>query len=67
MVDEAGKRTAGLVPLNDWERMQEALEELADIRAYDEAERNPIEQVPFECVLVTIEYQTAKLFPTSPV
>ncbi|MGB5831139.1 MAG: hypothetical protein WBG92_04020 [Thiohalocapsa sp.] len=58
VVDEAGNRTAVLVPLNDWERMQEALEELADIRAFDEAKRNPTEQVPFEQAMAEIDGDT---------
>jgi hypothetical protein len=55
VVDEAGKRTAVLVPLDEWERIQAALEELADVRAYDEAKRDPSDPVPFEQAMAEIE------------
>ena len=55
VVDGAGQRTAVLLPLDDWERIQDALEELADIRAYDEAKRHPSEPVPFEQAMAEIE------------
>jgi PHD/YefM family antitoxin component YafN of YafNO toxin-antitoxin module len=58
VIDEAGKRTAVLVPLQEWERIQAALEELADIRAYDEAKRHPSDPVPFEQAMAEIEAQT---------
>ena len=49
------KRTAVLVPLEEWERIQAALEELADVRAYDEAKRHPSDPVPFEQAMAEIE------------
>ncbi|MBK1706683.1 hypothetical protein [Halochromatium glycolicum] len=55
VVDGAGQRTAVLLPLDDWERIQDALEELAHIRAYDEAKRHPSEPVPFEQAMAEIE------------
>ena len=55
VIDEAGKRTAVLVPLEEWERIQAALEELADVRAYDEAKRHPSDPVPFEQAMAEIE------------
>jgi hypothetical protein len=55
VVDEAGRRTAVLVPLHEWERIQAALEELADVRAYDEAKRHPSDQVSFEQAMAEIE------------
>jgi PHD/YefM family antitoxin component YafN of YafNO toxin-antitoxin module len=58
VIDEAGKRTAVLVPLEEWERIQAALEELADIRAYDEAKRHPSDSVPFEQAMAEIESNT---------
>ncbi len=58
LVDEAGKRTAVLVPVEEWERIQAALEDLADIRAYDEAKRHPSDPVPFEQAMAEIEAQT---------
>ncbi len=48
LVDEEGNRKAIVVPIADWQRIVEALEELEDIRAYDEAKKNPSEVIPFE-------------------
>ncbi|MBM3494435.1 MAG: hypothetical protein FJX72_08970 [Armatimonadetes bacterium] len=48
VVDAAHRPTAVLVPLAEWERVVEQLEELADIRAYDAAKLGPQDAVPFE-------------------
>ncbi len=48
LVDEHGKRKAVVVPLATWQKILEALDELEDIRAYDEAKRRPSESIPFE-------------------
>jgi hypothetical protein len=55
VVDAAGNRTAVLVPISAWEEIIEALEELDDIRAYDEAKREPSDAIPFEQALSEIE------------
>lgn len=48
LVDEEGNRRAVVVPISDWEQIVEALEELDDIRAYDEAKKDPSEAILFE-------------------
>lgn len=48
LVDEEGNRKAVVLPLAAWQRIKEELEELNDIRAYDEAKAHPSEPVPFE-------------------
>ncbi|MCB1124847.1 MAG: hypothetical protein KDM81_00015 [Verrucomicrobiae bacterium] len=48
VVDTQGRRKAVVVPIAEWQRIQEALEELADIQAYDEAKQQPSELIPFE-------------------
>ena len=48
LVDEQGRRKAVVVPVAEWKQVLEALEELEDIRAYDDAKRHPSEPVPFE-------------------
>ncbi|MEM1203967.1 MAG: hypothetical protein AAGN66_12130 [Acidobacteriota bacterium] len=50
-----GERTAVIVPLEEWRSILEALEELADIRAYDEAKSQHSEVLPFEQALSEIE------------
>jgi hypothetical protein len=37
VVDENGKRVSVILPIEEYERLIDALEELQDIRAYDEA------------------------------
>ena len=59
MVDENGKRVAVLLSVEEYERMVEELEELEDIRAYDEAvaelERGEDELIPFDQAVREIE------------
>ena len=54
LVDEEGNRKAVLVPISSWQQILEALDELDDIRAYDEAKREPSNPVPFEQALSEI-------------
>ena len=51
LVDEAGNPKAVVLPLAAWQQIKEELEELEDIRAYDEAKAQPSEPVPFEQAL----------------
>ncbi|MGA2401071.1 MAG: hypothetical protein ABSG91_05110 [Syntrophobacteraceae bacterium] len=55
LVDEEGNRKAVVVPISDWEQIVEALEELDDIRAYDEAKRESSEAIPFEQAVSEID------------
>jgi len=48
LIDEHGHRRAIVVPMNEWQQILESLEELDDIRAYDEAKKYPSDAVPFE-------------------
>ncbi len=48
LVDEAGNRRAVVLPLAAWQQIKEELEELDDIRAYDQAKALPSEPVAFE-------------------
>jgi PHD/YefM family antitoxin component YafN of YafNO toxin-antitoxin module len=47
VVDEKQGRKAVILPLSDWDRLLEELEELDDIRAYDEAKADSQDAVPF--------------------
>ncbi len=55
LVDEKGNRKAVVVPISAWEQIVEALDELDDIRAYDEAKREPSDAIPFEEAMKEIE------------
>lgn len=52
IMDESGKRVSVIMPIEEYESMLEELEELEDIRAYDEAraalERGEDEVIPLE-------------------
>jgi hypothetical protein len=48
LVDEKGNRKAVVLPISSWQQILEALEELDDIRPYDEAKREPSDPIPFE-------------------
>lgn len=48
VVDEKQRRKAVLLPLSEWNRILEDLEELDDIRAYDRAKAGSQESIPFE-------------------
>jgi len=48
IVDDQQHRKAVLLPLAEWERILDELEELDDIRAYDLAKEQSAEKLPFE-------------------
>jgi hypothetical protein len=48
IVDENQNRKSVILPLEEWERIIEELEELDDVRAYDEAKTGPQDSIPFE-------------------
>jgi len=52
VVDENGKRVSVILPIEEYERLIETLEDLEDIRAYDEAkatlERGEDEVIPLD-------------------
>jgi len=55
LVDEKGEKVAVLVPIAVYERIVEELEELEDIRAFDEAKASGEPLIPFEQVIERIE------------
>ena len=55
LVDEKQRRKAVVLPVAEWERILEELEELDDIRAYDEAKEGPQESIPFEQAVREVE------------
>ena len=58
LTDAAGVRKAVLVPIAEWERILEALEDLDDIHAYDAAKRVSSDPVPFEQAVREIQSGT---------
>lgn len=48
VVDEHHNRKAVLLPYDEWQKIVEEMEELDDIRAYDEAKACPSDPIPFD-------------------
>jgi len=48
VVDDKDKRKAVVLPVEEWEKVIDELEELEDIRLYDAAKQETGEAVPFE-------------------
>jgi PHD/YefM family antitoxin component YafN of YafNO toxin-antitoxin module len=55
VVDENQERKAVLLPTAEWEQILSELEDLDDIRAYDEAKAGPQDTVPFEQAVKELE------------
>ena len=47
IVDRDGRRKAVILPYEEWQQVCEALEEIEDVRGYDEAKRQPSDPIPF--------------------
>lgn len=57
VVDEQQRRQAVLLPLSDWEKVVEELEELDDLRAYDRAKTDSQASIGFEEAVREIEQE----------
>ncbi len=55
LTNEAGKRVAVLLDIEEYEQILDKLEELDAIRAYDEAKAADDEVIPFEQAIAEIE------------
>ena len=47
VVDVDGNKKAVVVPMSEWQKILDALEERDDIKAYDEAKSKPSNPIPF--------------------
>ena len=55
VIDVEGNKKAVMVPISEWQKILEALEELDDIRAYDQAKSKPSNPIPFEKAIEEIQ------------
>ena len=55
IIDEKGKKVAAVIPIKDFERLIEKLEELDDIRLIEEAKEEGGESIPFDEAVIQIE------------
>ena len=60
VVDDKDKRKAVLLPVDEWERVVDELEELEDIRLYDAAREEAGEAIPFEQAVKEIDEDNRK-------
>lgn len=54
--DITGKKVSVILPIKDYEKILDELEELEDIKAYDRAKARKSEAVPFEQAIKEIEH-----------
>lgn len=55
LVDTKGNPVAVQIPISQYKKMLEIMEEMEDIKAYKKAKKNKSEWIPFEAGLATIE------------
>jgi PHD/YefM family antitoxin component YafN of YafNO toxin-antitoxin module len=55
IVDDQQNRMAIILPVEEWKKILEELEELEDLRAYDEAHSGSREAIPFEQAVSEIQ------------
>jgi PHD/YefM family antitoxin component YafN of YafNO toxin-antitoxin module len=55
VLDDKGNKVAVILPVEEYEKICEALEELESIRAYDAAKASRDEVIPFEYAIEDIE------------
>ena len=48
IIDQSEHKKAVILPFNEWEKLLAEIEELEDIRAYDNAKSDDDEIIPFE-------------------
>ena len=60
VVDDQDKRKAVVLPVEEWEKVMDELEELEDIRLYDVAKREAGVAVPFEQAIKEIDRDNGK-------
>jgi len=55
ITDTTGKKVSVILPIEDFEKIMDELEELEDIKAYDRAKARKSEPIPFEQAVKEIE------------
>jgi hypothetical protein len=63
ITDVNGRKKSVIMPIRDYKKILEELEELADLRAYDEAKNSHEESIPFEIAIEEIEAKRNGLHP----
>ena len=61
ITDDNGKKLAVILPIKDYEKILEELEELEDIKLYDEAKNKNDESLPIDDAFKLIEQERKKI------
>ncbi len=61
VTDHKGKKVSVIIPIKEYRKMLEELEELEDIKAYDQARSSGEELIPAEKVFYEIEKKSDDL------
>ena len=62
LTDEKGNKTAVVLPIKKYNKMLEQLEDLHDIKLYDEAKKSKSKSIPLEEAFKDIEIRRKKVF-----
>ncbi|PIP53961.1 MAG: hypothetical protein COX07_07870 [Bacteroidetes bacterium CG23_combo_of_CG06-09_8_20_14_all_32_9] len=60
VINSAGKRLSVILPIKDYKKILDELEELEDIRAYDATKAKKSKVIPFEQAVKEIESKRKK-------
>jgi hypothetical protein len=60
IVDAAERKRAVVLPIEEWQAIVDALEELGDVRLYDDAKATDEEEIPFDVALREINEGTVQ-------
>ncbi len=60
IVDEKSQKKAVVIPIKEWIKILEEIEELEDIREYDKAKYAEDEEIPFDIAIKEIESRQVK-------
>jgi hypothetical protein len=63
ITDVIGRKKSVVIPIRDYKKILDELEELADLRAYDEAKASHEESIPFDTAIKEIEAKRYGIHP----
>lgn len=61
ITDHSGKKISAVLPINEFESILDELEELEDIKLYDESKKDPSSAIPQNKAMTMIEAERKKL------
>ncbi len=55
LIDSKGNKKSAVIPINEWYEILKSLEELDDIQAFDDAEKEKGDAIPFDDFLSQLD------------